>query len=680
MADARIKRRQKYKKTWTSAKRQLAKANIRNSYLESSDEENNFELQQFQYSSVRGNKNRFENVFEEGGSDVQSNTDNGGQDADIEAIWQAIDEANDKIASSDDDIGLEEKSLRQDIAGWANHNGIKHTHLDDLLKILRRHGHNDLPSTARSLLQTPQNITIERKSGMDYIYFPIAERIKAHFEQYSGEIVKNIDTISISLNVDGVPIFKSSLKTLWPILCSINIAPVKVFPVALTLGKSKPSDLDFLLDTIQDVQNLLRDGFYVQENHYNVTLKCIVCDAPARALVKAIKQYSGYYGCERCDQKGIWIRKMSFQETDNLTLRTDASFRNQTQAEHHLGQSPVCNLPIDMIVSFPLDYMHMCCLGVMKRMILVWVRGGKQFRLSAGQQDEISKRLQNLQRSIPDCFARKPRGLDEVDRWKATEFRQFLLYTGKLVLKGILKKELFEHFMTFSAAVCILLAPHLVSKGNNLQYARDLLKYFVEEGFNIYGPGFMVYNVHGLLHIADDAENLGPLDSCSAFPFENFLHQLKKLVRNGNKPLMQVVKRLHEMENSMPCHIDKTRSLSFNRPNNGYILNDQLCCEAIEETNEHNVNGQRTILCRVYNRLQPLARHPVHTGIIGAYKGNVQNTRMQTIGQDKLKQKAIVVHQADENQGQVIFLGIVHALVSCIHYNAFDDNTDCDVV
>ena len=77
------------------------------------------------------------------------------------------------------------------------------------------------------------------------------------------------------------------------------------------------------------MQNLLRDEFYVQENHYNVTLKCIVCDALARALVKAIKQYSGYYGCERCDQKGIWIRKMSFKETDNLTLRTDA---NKTKA------------------------------------------------------------------------------------------------------------------------------------------------------------------------------------------------------------------------------------------------------------------------------------------------------------------------------------------------------------
>ena len=33
------------------------------------------------------------------------------------------------------------------------------------------------------------------------------------------------------------------------------------------------------------------------------------------------------------------------------------------------------NLDINMVKSFPIDYMHLVCLGVVMRLIMLWLRG-----------------------------------------------------------------------------------------------------------------------------------------------------------------------------------------------------------------------------------------------------------------------------------------------------------------
>jgi hypothetical protein len=56
----------------------------------------------------------------------------------------------------------------------------------------------------------------------------------------------------------------------------------------------------------------------------------------------------------------------------------------------------------------------------------------------------------------------------------------------------------------------------------------------------------VVYNVHGLVHLAADVETFGPLENYAAFVFESFLYRLKTLVRKPNYPLQQVIGRLPE--------------------------------------------------------------------------------------------------------------------------------------
>ena len=110
---------------------------------------------------------------------------------------------------------------------------------------------------------------------------------------------------------------------------------------------------------------------------------------------------------------------------------------------------------------FPIDYMHQVCLGVMKKLLLLWIQGKRDVRISAGQVNEISNRLFGLKPFVSNVFARRPRGLDEIDRWEATEFRQFLLYSGILALDEILRGDLYNHFLCLSVTISILVCPSL---------------------------------------------------------------------------------------------------------------------------------------------------------------------------------------------------------------------------
>ena len=58
---------------------------------------------------------------------------------------------------------------------------------------------------------------------------------------------------------------------------------------------------------------------------------------------------------------------------------------------------------------------------------------------------------------MPSEFARQPRSLVELDHWKATEFCQFLSYTGPVVFRGILPDNLYQHFLSLSIAISVML-------------------------------------------------------------------------------------------------------------------------------------------------------------------------------------------------------------------------------
>lgn len=161
-------------------------------------------------------------------------------------------------------------------------------------------------------------------------------------------------------------------------------------------------------------------------------------------------------GCDRCTQRGAWYGRLTYQDIDNLVLRTNQTFRDQVQEHHHCGVYPFTALPVDLIKSFSVDYMHQACLGVMRRLLLICIKGKRETRLTTRHVEKLSEKLLEIQQFVPREFVRKPRGLQEIDRWKATEFRQFCCILANLFLKAHLE-VIFILILWLSQLLCAFL-------------------------------------------------------------------------------------------------------------------------------------------------------------------------------------------------------------------------------
>ncbi|XP_040062561.1 uncharacterized protein LOC120835954 [Ixodes scapularis] len=432
-----------------------------------------------------------------------------------------------------------------DLRTWAVSFNIEHAALDGLLGVLKRRI-SGLPSNSRNLLGTPKSTPSVPLSNGDYCHFGLEDGLR-HALQMWPSITLDTRTLDVSFNVDGLPLFKSSSRQVWPVLGLLHHPQNKlldrVFVVGLFCGASKPSSVDeYLHPFVQELECMLQSGLDSQGMHYSITVRAVLCDAPAKAFVKCTKGHGGYYGCDKCCASGVYYGRMTFPNL-NAPLRTDDSFKAQLQEEHHKGTSPLATIGVSMVSRFPIDYMHCVCLGVVRKLIGLWLRGPLSVRLGSTSVSALSRELALLGKLSATDFQRKCRGLQEFDRWKATEFRFFLLYAGPVTIRKVVKPEVYKHFLLLHVGIAILVSPSMV---HMLDYAEQLLRLFVRECSVIYGKTSLVYNVHLLIHLANDCRLLGPLDNFSCFPFENYLGRLKTLVRSGNKPLQQLHRRILE--------------------------------------------------------------------------------------------------------------------------------------
>lgn len=241
---------------------------------------------------------------------------------------------------------------------------------------------------------------------------------------------------------------------------------------------------------------------------------------------------------------------------------------------------------------------------------------------------------------VPVEFVRKPRELHFLNLWK--ELRQFLLYTGPIILRNYINKDIYNNFLTLHVAI-LLSSPDL----SHITYAESLLKHFVQSFAILYGPQHISHNVHALTHLADDVRKFGALDTFSAFRYENYLRKIKRLLKKAERPLQQIHNRLTELEYCFSVQKEHQKievhgihkagpmipginglqystysradfTLSIHNPNNCCGLNDGSIVK-IENIVTTTANDF-FIIGRKFSGLNDLYSEPCNSSLLGIYK------------------------------------------------------------
>ena len=111
--------------------------------------------------------------------------------------------------------------------------------------------------------------------------------------------------------------------------------------------------------------------------------------------------------------RGEWDKRVVFVKIQCAKF-TDETFRNSTFKRHHDSRSTLEGLKIDMIFRIHLDYMHLYCLGIMKKLLLVWTAKAHHKR-SNSQVQILPHKLTSYTKFFPRNFSRKTRPLSDLN-------------------------------------------------------------------------------------------------------------------------------------------------------------------------------------------------------------------------------------------------------------------------
>lgn len=495
------------------------------------------------------------------------------------------------IGQSDDEVNDNEVSLHEDLFYFCVISNLSRALTQRLLDILNKHG-IQVPKTFHLFNKIQKNKTQAVKenqpnkvgaSAGDVAYLSIEENLHFLFENGVLDLnctSGNTITVDASVNIDGLPLFRSSPLTLWPVLIDFNNTRFPL-PVALHCGNGKPDFNEYLKKFVMEVEHLRTEGMMHGDTRIFLKRVIYVFDAPARSSIMSIKGHTSTDGCPFCRNTGRYMNERVVFPTISSELRTDEQYAAIVES-NQTGVSPLIK-SARLFSDMPIDYQHAVCLGVCRRLFHFYFGKVKSFKLpckiSLDNLKKLDCLIENISKYTPAEFQRHPRKIgSNLQYFKATEFRFFLLYIGPYVFKKFLPTPYYNHFLLLHYAIFVFCSTnhtYLYKRANNC------IQFFVQQMPSLFGPHSVSYNFHILLHIFEFVNLYGSLDNFSAFRFENFLGIVKRRLKATRYMFQHTINQLHCIQFMCLSNYSKSESgkcfFSNSPPNNCAIINNRPC-------------------------------------------------------------------------------------------------------
>ena len=218
------------------------------------------------------------------------------------------------------------------------------------------------------------------------------------------------------------------------------------------------------------------------------------------------------------------------------------------EAKGILGRSVLFDIPsFNFIYDAPAEYLHLTCLGVIKRLVELTFKVSKNRpRITKRKLSPPTKfnKLMLQTKVLKEC-SRRARNLDFAV-FKGEEFRNLILFFFPLVIECIEPEAkeidlwLYIAYMLRSAVI-----PSEEFSNINIELVKQCCEKFYQIFESLFGIRNCSYNLHTFCCHLIDIRTHGPLTETSAFKFETFYGEMRRAFVPGTvSPLKQIMQNI----------------------------------------------------------------------------------------------------------------------------------------